>query len=278
EANIIFGAAFDPSLEGKLRVSVVATGMDGVALQTPVAPPARAAVTPPTFGLGYSSRPETQPRAPEPAPHVPLSAVMPQVTTHIEPRPAPSITPPRPTSSLFEDRPPQIVTPQPQPAPQPPSMYRPVAQEAAPPPEPEPEPYIPSVTVETVAEAPAPEPQVEPAPVQQAQPVITRPGAYRPAPQQPQAQPQPQPRATEEEGRESFWRGLFPQRQRSEAAFNPIGSAQTVQPQQDEDEGDRYTPGSSRTALNSAVKPDQQPAGEAEDDLEIPSFLRRLAN
>src|SRR6201994_4051002 len=29
EANIIFGAAFDPSLEGKIRVSVVATGMDG---------------------------------------------------------------------------------------------------------------------------------------------------------------------------------------------------------------------------------------------------------
>ncbi|WP_425997762.1 cell division protein FtsZ [Caulobacter sp. DWR1-3-2b1] len=29
EANIIFGAAFDPSLEGVIRVSVVATGMDG---------------------------------------------------------------------------------------------------------------------------------------------------------------------------------------------------------------------------------------------------------
>ena len=31
DANIIFGAAFDPSLEGKLRVSVVATGMNSVA-------------------------------------------------------------------------------------------------------------------------------------------------------------------------------------------------------------------------------------------------------
>jgi cell division protein FtsZ len=29
DANIIFGAAFDPSLDGKIRVSVVATGMDG---------------------------------------------------------------------------------------------------------------------------------------------------------------------------------------------------------------------------------------------------------
>src|SRR4029078_12849837 len=32
EANIIFGAAFDPSLDGKIRVSVVATGMDGAAI------------------------------------------------------------------------------------------------------------------------------------------------------------------------------------------------------------------------------------------------------
>jgi cell division protein FtsZ len=32
EANIIFGAAFDPSLDGKIRVSVVATGMDGGAM------------------------------------------------------------------------------------------------------------------------------------------------------------------------------------------------------------------------------------------------------
>jgi cell division protein FtsZ len=32
EANIIFGAAFDPSLDGQIRVSVVATGMDGSAM------------------------------------------------------------------------------------------------------------------------------------------------------------------------------------------------------------------------------------------------------
>ena len=34
DGNIIFGAAFDPSLEGKIRVSVVATGMDGGAFVT----------------------------------------------------------------------------------------------------------------------------------------------------------------------------------------------------------------------------------------------------
>ncbi|WP_292050948.1 MULTISPECIES: cell division protein FtsZ [unclassified Brevundimonas] len=33
DANIIFGAAFDPALEGKIRVSVVATGMDEASIQ-----------------------------------------------------------------------------------------------------------------------------------------------------------------------------------------------------------------------------------------------------
>ncbi|MGA9659147.1 MAG: cell division protein FtsZ, partial [Asticcacaulis sp.] len=55
EANIIFGAAFDPALEGKLRVSVVATGMDGLALQTPLTNEnSTPKNTPaPTFGMGY---------------------------------------------------------------------------------------------------------------------------------------------------------------------------------------------------------------------------------
>ena len=32
DANTIFGAAFDDSLQGKIRVSVVATGMDGASI------------------------------------------------------------------------------------------------------------------------------------------------------------------------------------------------------------------------------------------------------
>src|SRR5579862_7117531 len=41
EANIIFGAAFDPALEGKIRVSVVATGMDGLSMAAIEPKPAR---------------------------------------------------------------------------------------------------------------------------------------------------------------------------------------------------------------------------------------------
>jgi cell division protein FtsZ len=55
EANIIFGAAFDPTLEGMIRVSVVATGMDGASMaaiepkverRANTAPPLRADVSP----------------------------------------------------------------------------------------------------------------------------------------------------------------------------------------------------------------------------------------
>ncbi len=41
DANTIFGAAFDDSLEGKIRVSVVATGMDGASMSAIEARPVR---------------------------------------------------------------------------------------------------------------------------------------------------------------------------------------------------------------------------------------------
>jgi cell division protein FtsZ len=48
EANIIFGAAFDPSLDGRIRVSVVATGMDGQSI---------AAIEPKTQRVNTSAAP-----------------------------------------------------------------------------------------------------------------------------------------------------------------------------------------------------------------------------
>ena len=70
EANIIFGAAFDPALQGKIRVSVVATGMDGLAISKiePKAEIRRAPVvsdlaipTPPAVEMDYS-QPEPIPQ------------------------------------------------------------------------------------------------------------------------------------------------------------------------------------------------------------------------
>jgi cell division protein FtsZ len=45
DANIIFGAAFDPGLDGKIRVSVVATGMDGQSIAAIEPKPSRVAST-----------------------------------------------------------------------------------------------------------------------------------------------------------------------------------------------------------------------------------------
>jgi len=56
DANIIFGAAFDPALEGRMRVSVVATGMDAAAV-----------VQPETIGRFQTARPALQPAAAAPA-------------------------------------------------------------------------------------------------------------------------------------------------------------------------------------------------------------------
>jgi len=60
EANIIFGAAFDPTLEGMIRVSVVATGMDGASI---------AAIEPKIERRSLQAEPlraTVTPRAPEP--------------------------------------------------------------------------------------------------------------------------------------------------------------------------------------------------------------------
>ncbi|HEX7800980.1 MAG TPA: cell division protein FtsZ, partial [Asticcacaulis sp.] len=75
---------------------------------------------------------------------------------------------------------------------------------------------------------------------------------------------------------ESFWRGLFPQRQ----AAAPQGSAPAPAPAAEpvRDEADRYVPAPAKGGASPAARTEAQPAMEAEDDLEIPSFLRRLAN
>ena len=274
EANIIFGAAFDPALEGKLRVSVVATGMDGVALQTPLTTPVRAQTPPPTFGMGYASRQAEPAAAPQAAP----AASVAERTVAAAPAPT---TPAQPRSSLFE------AAPQAAPV----AAPAPVAQAAAPFEEPrvigkivDPMAHEDYAPVAEVAPEPAPAPRVEPQ-VNRPAPTITRPTyaqpqaqptvAAQPSVAQPAARPLAQPPrlSTEEEGRESFWRGLFPQRQRGD--MTPM-SAQA--PEAQADEGDRYTPAATRGTATPAARPVEQPSMDAEDDLEIPSFLRRLAN
>jgi cell division protein FtsZ len=63
EGNIIFGAAFDPTLQGKIRVSVVATGMDGASMS--VIEPRQSRNTPPPPAIRI---PEARTEAPAVAP------------------------------------------------------------------------------------------------------------------------------------------------------------------------------------------------------------------
>ena len=78
EANIIFGAAFDPSLDGMIRVSVVATGMDGASI---------AAIEPKIERRSLNVEPlraTVTPREPEPA----LAPVAAEPAYAAEPAPA----------------------------------------------------------------------------------------------------------------------------------------------------------------------------------------------
>ncbi|HTN40021.1 MAG TPA: cell division protein FtsZ, partial [Asticcacaulis sp.] len=139
------------------------------------------------------------------------------------------------------------------------------------------EPRVISRIVDPMVEDDEPAISVAPAPRPVVTPQVQRPNPYaHTAPPRP-SQPAPAPRlSTEEEGRESFWRGLFPQRQATPAAA-PVAQSAPVQ-----DEADRYVPGQAngqaKSNLNPATRSEVQPSMDTEDDLEIPSFLRRLAN
>jgi len=63
DANIIWGSAFNPELEGKIRVSVVATGIEA---EAQAAPPVASSSR--SFSFGSTRAPEPVAAAPEPAP------------------------------------------------------------------------------------------------------------------------------------------------------------------------------------------------------------------
>lgn len=92
-ANIIWGSAFNPDLEGKIRVSVVATGIEADASAKPAAPAAPEASR--SFSFGTVRRPLG---AAAPAAEAPAAAAP-------EPEPAPVAAPvaPAPAPITFDD-------------------------------------------------------------------------------------------------------------------------------------------------------------------------------
>jgi cell division protein FtsZ len=98
EANIILGATFDDSLEGTMRVSVVATGLAQEALSGEHSSDSEAAIpeTPKTV-MGYTGKPQSaSPRAVTPAPMVQ------RVQTTVAPKSAP------PTEEHYEEQEPVV--------------------------------------------------------------------------------------------------------------------------------------------------------------------------
>jgi cell division protein FtsZ len=229
DANIIFGAAFDPALSNTLRVSVVATGMDGASIS---------AIEPAPQRRTSSRRTETPVIEPAPIPE-------PEPVAAIEPEPAL----PEPVFAMIEPEP----IPEPQPQPIRPAIIEPltagVIRTAGGPPGRSFKAPEPVLETEMAFEAPGPEPQVT-------QPA-SRPVARIVDPSVADDEDEPlfpeTPRFAQERHQKSSWLSIFGRPRHDEAPRPQL-----------------------RTTTASQAQPEE--AAEREEDLEIPSFLRRLAN
>jgi cell division protein FtsZ len=206
EANIIFGAAFDPSLDGMIRVSVVATGMDGAS----------------------------------------MAAIEPKGVNRTAPAPAPLIVEPREAARAEAA---EFAPVQAQPAPAAPVYEAPVAAyEAA-------EPVREDQQTDLSFELPQP-----------VEPEITRPVSRIVDPMVEDQPLYPEPRYEEE------------RRAQKGGFFSMFGGGR---PRYDVPPEQPAAPPQARATANgrpaSAPMAMDEPQAEGED-LEIPSFLRRLAN
>jgi cell division protein FtsZ len=254
DANIIFGAAFDPELEGKIRVAVVATGMEGSAQQA--VDPRRGAVP-------------VQPQ---------VRAPMPQPMPQRQPEPARS-------TGYFAPEP--QFTPAPEPISVAPMEPAPVVQAAPSAPWNDPKRVAFGEEYAPAAQAPAPEHQAdlygEGGQTQPAAPA--QPAAARQASREPQVEapaPAPEPVVAEEDAEAP----LFPDRNyagdRRRGGFLGLfgGRARVPAPDETPPGTPNYRQASvPATRGGAALKTaEEEEPLDASDDLEIPSFLRRLAN
>ncbi|KAK0332158.1 hypothetical protein LTR94_026017, partial [Friedmanniomyces endolithicus] len=243
DANIIFGAAFDPALDGKIRVSVVATGMDE----------------------GVVQRAEPSSNSHSTAPGAPLAS-------HEARRSA---------GGMFGTQPARASAPEPAR-----DTYRePVRVERAPEPRYEPAPVTPTFQAQPAPEQ-RPEPRVEarPEPVirvaepqaRNLDPIVdpwveeyeTRAPAAA-APSRSSAPADPYASRGQEVADD------YDDRDHRRSGWSLFGRGKRAQPQAEAGYG-RSAP-QMRSSAQAAPQQDQE-AGQADDDLEIPSFLRRLAN
>jgi cell division protein FtsZ len=301
EANIIFGSTFDATMQGRMRVSVVATGIAAMASQqpapnylsldmnrpmqtgqpalsragTPAAPPVGRVAIP---AAAVAPAAPVMPAAPVVAP--PPMAVAPPPPPVMAPAPAPiaAMAPPAPVAMAPMPEPAPFVE---APAPEPVMMVAPPVEAApiaaAPAPMPAPAP---------VAAAPAPAPAPQRPLVDENDWRVSRPAARAPV----RAEPVTRPVAARSAG-ESRAPNLF---QRITGAFSTSKPAAAVAPAAAPVEPPVARPVAENVV---AVAPKAAPARPApvqtsisldvterakpardDDDLQIPAFLRRQAN
>jgi cell division protein FtsZ len=277
EANIIFGSIFDNAMAGRVRVSVVATGIDAKEM----ANPRPTAVTEPMV-LPRAARPIEAPRAPRPvvvaeaprpapepvaAPELPIAAPLPAATIAAAPSEAPTpvvrfaVDPPAKIEApvvAAEAPPPAAVSVAPvaaQPLPAAPAavatapMTRPLfrAQTRA-----AEQPFVPQRAVETKPALKAPEPFAEAA-LANAGPV--------------------EPLKRRNRGPSLFERMTGAGRRKPEAAVAPAPAANRAEPRL------TATPEVAPIKAEAEAKRGETQAARPEEDLlEIPAFLRRQAN
>lgn len=198
DANIIFGSTMDSSIEGKMRVSVVATGIDAIAETEPrpvlkvySAPqklirsketeaPVEENQTAPATASSPAAERVSEPAAAEATAETPAPApVMPRAARPMPPTPAPREAIPTPPSATAPVAP---ATPAAPAASATPAVETPAKPEAAAAPT---TPAAPEIAVETPAEAPVAEEPGETAAEAQPEPVVAATPAVE-APERPE--------------------------------------------------------------------------------------------
>ncbi len=246
DANIIFGAAFDPALANILRVSVVATGMDGASIAAIEPAPQRRT-------SARAARAEATAAAPPPPVPAPVEPVL-----QFEPEPI--MVAPEP-ETIIAVAPEPVFIPEPEPAPEPEPLY------------------------DTSAGARVFEPLRGP----YARRAMAEPAddgweqqARRPAYEEPAApvavEPKPRPavaRIVDPSVDDDNTGPLFSETPRMDSERRPRSGFFSMF---NRPKHELPQPTFRRADSESTVQAITEPPADAGDDLEIPSFLRRLAN
>ncbi len=272
DAYIIFGSTFDESLTGRIRVSVVATGMDREAVSAPA--PTFLSVSSPAAAPAKAETPKVA-DVPAPAPVTPLAA---PAAAAVAPAPMPKPTPapvPTPAPAVAEAAPaPAVEAPEPEAA-----VEQPVAEpavEARPQPlreetvaQGEPAPATPGTNMEDAFIPEAPLSASGEEAVQTADPFAA--AAMANGAKNKEPQPSSAPRAKKQSlfERVTGLAGANSTPREAEAPIPLTPKAPAPAPQA----------APAQNKLGGLDQTDRLPTPQPEDDLlDIPAFLRRQAN